>query len=430
MTEDDAPARDAAESADARDARPVPHPDRARRLAGDLPGGPVARAPAADRRGRDRDGARRLGAPRRRRVVRPGAPVVHAGRAPLRESMARIVGAQPVEVALLNSLTVDIHLLLASFFRPDGRRRRILADGPLFPSDRHALTSHLAQRGLDPATDLVVIGPRDRRAPRPDRRSRDGHRRPGRRSGARLPGGVNFATGQALDIERLTAAGHAAGAVVGWDLAHAAGNVELALHDWDVDFAAWCTYKYLNGGPGSVGAIFVHERHAATRRSRVSAAGGDSIRTCGSTRSGRSSRPRAPPAGRPRRRRSSRSRRSPLRWRSSTRSGCRRCGRGPSRSPATSRHAWTDVPIEVITPRDPAARGAQLSLRHDDAKRSSPGSPRAASWPTTARPTSSASPRCPLYTTFEEIDRFVSILRERSTRQPNRARRRGRISSA
>ena len=182
----------------------------------------------------------------------------------LRESMARVVGARPVEIALLNSLTVNIHLLLASFFRPDGRRRRILADGPLFPSDRHALTSHLIQRGLDPAMDLVVIGPRDGTSV-PYRGPRGRHPDQADDLALVFLSGVNFATGQAFDIERLTAAGHEAGAVVGWDLAHAAGNIELSLHDWGVDFAAWCTYKYLNGGPGSVGAIFVHERHARDR---------------------------------------------------------------------------------------------------------------------------------------------------------------------
>src|SRR3954470_23776154 len=181
----------------------------------------------------------------------------------LREAMGPIVGARPAEVALLNSLTVDIHLLLVSFFRPDGRRRRILADGPLFPSDRHALTSHPAARGLDPATDLVVVGPRDGEATvrTEDLEATIAHHADD--LALVFLSGVNFATGQAHDIGRLTAAGHAAGAVVGWDLAHAAGNIELALHDWDVDFAAWCTYKYLNGGPGSPGAIFVHERHAA-----------------------------------------------------------------------------------------------------------------------------------------------------------------------
>ena len=243
-----------------------------------------------------------------------------------------IVGARPVEVALLNSLTVNIHLLLASFFRPDGRRRRILADGPLFPSDRHALTSHLAQRGLDPATDLVVIGPRDGEhlvriedletaiADQADDLA------------LVFLGGVNFATGQAYDIERLTAAGHDAGAVVGWDLAHAAGNIELALHDWGVDFAAWCTYKYLNGGPGSVGAIFVHERHARDRSiprlgRLVGSRPGCPVRPRRAVRAGGRGgrlgdlddvdhRARA---------------RSPPRWRSSTRSGCRHYARGPSR---------------------------------------------------------------------------------------------------
>lgn len=179
----------------------------------------------------------------------------------LREPMARIVGARPSEVAILNALTVNIHLLLASFYRPDARRRRILADGPLFPSDRHALASHLVWRGLDPSSDLIVIEGRGGSSSVPTADLEEAIREQGGELALVWLAGVNFATGQAHEIERLTAAGRAAGAVVGWDLAHAAGNVELSLHDWDVDFAAWCTYKYLNGGPGSVGAIFVHDRH-------------------------------------------------------------------------------------------------------------------------------------------------------------------------
>jgi kynureninase len=180
----------------------------------------------------------------------------------LREPMSRIVGATRSEVAILNGLTVNIHLLLASFFRPAGRRRCILTAAPLFPSDRHALTSHLVQRGLDPTTDLIVVGPRigesiirtsDLEAAITERADD---------LALVFLDGVNFATGQLREIERLTDAGHRAGAIVGWDLAHAAGNVVLALHDWNVDVAAWCTYKYLNGGPGSVGAIFVHDRHS------------------------------------------------------------------------------------------------------------------------------------------------------------------------
>jgi kynureninase len=179
----------------------------------------------------------------------------------LREPMARIVGARPSEVAILNALTVNIHLLLASFYRPYGRRRRILVDGPLFPSDRHALTSHLVQRGLDPARDLLVIEPRDGSAIVPTSDLEAAIREHGSELALVFLAGVNFATGQLHEVRRLTAAARESGAIVGWDLAHAAGNVELSLHDWDVDFAAWCTYKYLNGGPGSVGAIFVHDRH-------------------------------------------------------------------------------------------------------------------------------------------------------------------------
>ena len=183
----------------------------------------------------------------------------------LREPMARIVGARPTEVALLNTLTVNIHLLLTSFFRPSGRRRRILVDAPLFPSDRHALTSHLAARGLDPVADLIVVTPRAGEATLRTSDIEAAIAEHADELALVFLAGVNFATGQAHDIGRLTAAGRAAGAVVGWDLAHAAGNIELELHDWDVDFAAWCTYKYLNGGPGSIGALFVHERHGSRR---------------------------------------------------------------------------------------------------------------------------------------------------------------------
>ena len=297
----------------------------------------------------------------------PGRPWFTLDQA-VREPMARVVGALPTEVALLNSLTVNLHLLLASFFRPDGRRRRILTDGPLFPSDRHALTTHLAGRGLDPERDLVVVGPRTGES---TVRTEDLEAAIADGAGEIalvFLAGVNFATGQAHPIERLTAAGHAAGALVGWDLAHAAGNIELALHDWDVDVAAWCTYKYLNGGPGSVGAIFVHDRHGRRlRRCPGWAAGGGWIRRSGSTPMRRSCRRRARPAGRPRRRRSWPSLRSPRRSRSSTRSACPTSGRDRSDSRAISKDDSIGWASRSSRPRDPAARGAQLSLRFDDA---------------------------------------------------------------
>jgi kynureninase len=191
----------------------------------------------------------------------PGQPWLEAD-AQARDSAARIVGARPDEVATMNTLTVNLHLLLLAFYRPAGRRTAILIDAPTFPSDRYAVESQLRHHGLDPADHLVVVRPR---AGEDILRTEDleaavhEHRD---RLAVALLAGVNYATGQRQDVARLTAAVHDAGATVIWDLAHAAGNVPLALHDDGVDAAAWCTYKYLNSGPGALGQLFVHERHA------------------------------------------------------------------------------------------------------------------------------------------------------------------------
>jgi kynureninase len=180
-----------------------------------------------------------------------------------REPMGRVVGARPDEVVVMNGLTVNLHLLMATFFRPEGERRAIAIEDPAFPSDRYAVQTHLRHRGLDPETDLLEIRPREGEATLRTEDVEAFVAEHGSRLALLLLGGVNYYTGQLLDIERITAAGHAAGAVVGWDLAHAAGNVPLALHDAGVDFAAWCTYKYLNAGPGAVAGAFVHEKHGA-----------------------------------------------------------------------------------------------------------------------------------------------------------------------
>lgn len=281
----------------------------------------------------------------------------------LREPMARIVGARSAEVAILNTLTINLHVLLASFFRPAGRRRLILTDGPLFPSDRHALTSHLAQRGLDPVVDLVVVGPRTGESTVRTSDLEGAIAEHGDELAVVLLSGVNFATGQLHDIERLTSAGHSAGALVGWDLAHAAGNVELSLHDWDVDVAAWCTYKYLNGGPGAPGAIFVHERH--TRDPEMPRLAGwwgiDAERRFDPERPFRAA---AGAAG----------------WKASTPSilalaplaaslaifdevGMAALRRRSIALTGYLAELLADLRVEVITPPQPAARGAQLSLR-------------------------------------------------------------------
>lgn len=171
------------------------------------------------------------------------------------EPLSRLVGARPAETLAANGLTVDLHLLMASFYRPAGARRRILMEAPAFPSDAFAVRSQLRWHGLGDDA-LLTVPPRTGDV-------LDALERHGDTVALVLLGGVNFHTGELLDVPAITRAARAAGCVVGWDLAHAVGNVELALHDWDVDWAAWCSYKYLNGGPGAVAGLFVHERHHA-----------------------------------------------------------------------------------------------------------------------------------------------------------------------
>ncbi len=179
----------------------------------------------------------------------------------LREPAALLVGCRPDEVVFMNGLTVNLHLMLSSFYQPTAGRFRILIDEPAFPSDRYAVASHIQQRGIDPHSILLTIGPRPgehllRTEDVDELLARRGHE-----IGVVLLAGVNFLTGQVLDIPRLTTAAQAHGCIVGLDLAHAVGNIPLALHDWGVDFAVWCSYKYLNAGPGAVAGCFVHQRH-------------------------------------------------------------------------------------------------------------------------------------------------------------------------
>lgn len=176
--------------------------------------------------------------------------------------MADVVGAKPIETVVMNSLTVNLHLLLISFYRPSGERRKVMIEKGAFPSDRYAIEAQIKLHGLDPASDLIELEPRDGEATLRTEDIIAAIEREGPSLAMVLFGGVNYYTGQAFEMREITAAGHAVGAVVGFDLAHAAGNLELKLHDWGVDLAVWCSYKYLNGGPGAVGGAFVHERHA------------------------------------------------------------------------------------------------------------------------------------------------------------------------
>ena len=179
----------------------------------------------------------------------------------LTDSLGRLVGGRPNEVVAMNSLTVNLHLLMVSFYDPTSARHKILIEDHAFPSDHFAVESQIRQRGHDPAESLVIARPR---AGEETLRSDDllaliaGH---GSELALVMLPGVQYYTGQVLPMAEITAAAHDVGARAGFDLAHSVGNIPLALHDWNVDFAAWCSYKYLNGGPGGVGGAFVHERH-------------------------------------------------------------------------------------------------------------------------------------------------------------------------
>jgi kynureninase len=171
----------------------------------------------------------------------------------LSAKMARVVGAMPDEVVVMNSLTVNLHLMMVSFYRPTAKRAKILIEKGAFPSDQYAVKSQLRYHGFDVRPSLLEVAGGD---------IVDAIEQEGETIALVLPSGVNYSSGEYYDLECITRAAHGKGCLVGFDLAHAAGNVPLKLHEWGPDFAVWCTYKYLNSGPGSAGGCFVHERHA------------------------------------------------------------------------------------------------------------------------------------------------------------------------
>lgn len=180
----------------------------------------------------------------------------------LTEMAAKVVGAKPIEVVVTHSLTTNLHLLMVSFYQPKGKRTKILCEAKAFPSDQYALESQVKFHGLDPAEHLIEVAPREGEQLIREEDILAAIETHADEIALIMIGGVNYYSGQLFDMETITKAGHKIGAIVGFDLAHAAGNVNLKLHDWGVDFAAWCGYKYLNSSPGGVSGMFVHERHA------------------------------------------------------------------------------------------------------------------------------------------------------------------------
>ncbi len=179
----------------------------------------------------------------------------------LRESAARLVGADPGEVVMMNSLTANLHLMMVSFYRPTPERHKIVIENAAFPSDTYAVKSQLRHHGFDPEDALIVVKPRDGEHTLRTEAIEQLLAERGSEIALVMMAGVNFLTGQVFDMKRVTDAARRVGCAVGWDLAHAVGNVPLSLHDWNVDFAVWCSYKYLNSGPGAVAGCFVHETH-------------------------------------------------------------------------------------------------------------------------------------------------------------------------
>jgi kynureninase len=179
----------------------------------------------------------------------------------LTEKAARVVGAKPEEVVIMNNLTANLHLMMVSFYKPTKTRYKIMMEVSAFPSDQYAMETQARFHGFDPADAIIELKPREGEY---TLRTEDIIAKINEHKddlAIVMMGGVNYYTGQAFDMEAITKAAHAVGVIAGFDLAHAAGNLHLKLHDWDVDFAVWCSYKYLNSGPGGTSGVFVNERH-------------------------------------------------------------------------------------------------------------------------------------------------------------------------
>ena len=324
----------------------------------------------------------------------------------MREPLARVVGAQPSEVVAMNSLTANLHLMMVSFYRPTRERPAILMEAGAFPSDRYALESQVRFHGFDPATDLIELQPDEADGTFSMQAIERAIAEHGPRLALIVWPGVQYRSGQAFDLAEIARLGHAAGAIVGFDLAHAAGNLPLQLHDSDADFAVWCHYKYMNSGPGAVAGCFVHERHARHRspafrrlvgqRPVRALPDGAGLRADARRRRLAAQQPADPRAG------------AAARFAGTVRARRhgRRCAtksRTPDRLPrnADPRRNCRDT-LQIATPREPERRGAQLSLRVVRGRglagarpgvRCSTSSPPAACSATGANPMSSASRR-------------------------------------
>lgn len=332
---------------------------------------------------------------------------------PLRAGLASLAGAQPQEVVAMNSLTVNLHLLLASFYRPAGRRTRIVIESGAFPSDRYAVVSQILWHGLDPRRELIELaaGPDGLHEQAALERLLEEQRE---EIALLLWPGVQYLTGQSFALAAIAGAAHRAGALVGFDLAHAIGNVPLALHDSTADFAVWCSYKYLNAGPGAIGGAFVHRaHHGRTDLPRLAGWWGNDPATRFQMRP-----ELAPAAGADAWQVSN----PPILAAAPLLASLElfaQAGIKPLREKSLALTGFLErrlaqLPVRVITPRDPLARGCQLSLRI-------PGT--SAQGRAVFQHLSAAGVVCdwrepdiiraapaPLYNSFQDVERFAQAL--------------------
>ena len=333
----------------------------------------------------------------------------------LRDSMAAIVGALPHEVVVMNALTVNLHLMMVSFYRPTATRYKILVEGGAFPSDQYAVASQAAFHGFDPKDAIIELVPR---AGEHTLRMEDVEAviaARGEEIALIMIGGVHYYTGQAMDLGRITRAGHAQGCVVGFDLAHAAGNLALRLHEDGPDFAVWCTYKYLNGGPGGVAGCFVHERHAeAPALPRFAGWWGNDPK-----RRFEMAETFAPQRGAAGWQLSN----APVLSMAALRPSLALFERAGGMSALRERSerltgtllelidALPDERFEIITPRDAASRGCQLSIRaRQDARALFDRLQEAGIICDYRKPDVVRVAPAPLYNTFEDVWRFAEVL--------------------
>lgn len=186
----------------------------------------------------------------------------------LSNSYANIVGSKPSEVIAMNTLTVNLHLMMVSFYQPTKKRHKIVMESDAFPSDIYAIESQIKYHGFSPSDSLIKLSPSEGSSSINTDTIKEVIDKEGDQIALIMLGGVNYYTGQVFDFERIVKMGREKGIIVGFDLAHAAGNIKLDLHKWEVDFAVWCSYKYLNSGPGSIGGAFIHEKHHASNLPR------------------------------------------------------------------------------------------------------------------------------------------------------------------